>query len=158
MHRLMLSLGFGLLLSLSIAIKVRTDIGAGVLGMYPGDEDISAMLQRNGFDTGRAAPDTDPVWIYGVKDRCRIRIANVSPQGWHRSAVEWEAGGQALLYAASGRLYNRQPILKPMVIHYVRRLERYVGMDAPAVRVRAIIIGPDCPADAIVSSELAALS
>jgi len=158
MYRLTLSLAFGLLLAASIAIKVYANVGSGKLAMYPDDEDITALLSKHGFATDRADPNTDPGWIYGVREGCRVQIANVSPQGWHRSIVEWEATGKILEYSANGRLHDRQPILKPMLVHYLHRLERYAGIDAPAVKVRAIIVAPECPSDVIAPAELAALS
>jgi hypothetical protein len=158
MNRLMPSLAFGLLLVISIAIKVYAGAGARAALVYPDDDDIAALLSENGFTTSKAAPNTDPVWTYGVRDDCRLQIASVSPQGWHRSTVEWEAGDRILLYSVSGRLYRSQPTLKPLMIHYLRRLQRYVGFDAPPVRVRAIIIARECTADAIASFNLAVLS
>ena len=158
MHRLMLSLGFGLLLVLSIVIKVYSSAAGSMSATYSGDEDIVALLRKNGFTTHRAEPNTDPIWTYGVGDRCRLQVANVSPQGWHRATVAWQAAGQVLLYSVEGKLYDQQPILKPMTIHYLRRLERYLGIDAPPVRVRAIIIGPECPAETIASMKLEVLS
>jgi hypothetical protein len=158
MHRFTLSLGFALLLVLSIAIKVHGGAGGRLAAIYPGDEDIAALLHKNGFATHKADPNTDPTWTYGVRDHCKIEIADVSPQGWHRSAVEWQAAGQVVLYSAQGKLYNQQPILRPMITHYLRRLERYVGINAPQIRVRAIVIGPECSTDAIAPTELEALS
>jgi hypothetical protein len=158
MYRLMLNLGFGLLLVLSIAIKVYSSIGESMSAPYTGDQDIVALLRKNGFATHRAAPNTDPIWTYGVRDDCRLQIADVSPQGWHRSTVEWQAAGQVLLYSAEGKVSGRQPILKPMMTHYLHRLERYVGIDAPPVPVRAIIIGPECSPDMIASMRLEVLS
>ena len=158
MRRLMPSLGFALLLVLSIAIKVYGSVGERISAINPGDEDIAALLHKNGFATHKANPNTDPTWTYGVKDHCKIEIADVSPQGWHRSAVEWQAGGQVVLYSVQGKLYSQQPILRPMMTHYLRRLERYVGINAPQVRVRAIVIGPECSTDEIEFTELEALS
>jgi hypothetical protein len=158
MNRLMPSLAFGLLLMISIAIKVYAGAGTKAASVHADDEDIAALLSANGFKTSRAAPNTDPVWTYGVSDDCRLQIASVSPQGWHRSTVEWEAAGRNVLYSASGRLYRRQPTLKPLMVHYFRRLQRYVGFNTPPVRVRAIVIGRECAADALASLNLAALS
>jgi len=158
MNRLMPSVVFGLLLVISIAIKVYAGVGTSAGLVDPDDEDIAALLSESGFTTRKAAPNTDPVWIYGVKDHCRLQIASVSPQGWHRSTVEWEAAGRIVLYSASGRLYRHQPTLRPLVVHYFRRLQRYVGFDAPPVRVRAVVIGRECTTDALVSLDLEALS
>ena len=156
MNRTILSALVITLLVASISIKILS-YGAHS-STYPGDDDIASLLQKNGFETHKADANTDPAWTYGVRKDCRLQIANVSPQGWHRSVIEWEAVGQTLLYSADGRLYGSQPIIKPMTIHYLRRLERYMGIDAPPVRVRAINIAPECPSNAIASTELASLS
>jgi hypothetical protein len=158
MNRTILSTLFIALLVASISIKMLSHGAAALSSMYPGDDDIASLLQKNGFETRKADANTDPAWTYGVRKDCRLQIANVSPQGWHRSIIEWEAVGQTLVYSADGRLYGSQPIIKPMTIHYLHRLERYMGIDAPPVRVRAIIIAPECPSNAIASTELASLS
>jgi hypothetical protein len=158
MNRLLPILGLGLLLATSIAIKVYTGTSASLTGADAGDEDIVALLQRSGFATRIAAPNTDPMWIYGVKSQCKLQIASVSPQGWHSSTVEWEAVGRLLLYSATGRVYRQLPTLKLTTLYYLRRLERYLGMEVSPLRVRAIVIGPACPTDAIAASDLAALS
>ena len=158
MHRLTLSLGFGLLMAVSIALKIRGGVGPMMPTMVS-DEDIAGLLGRNGFAISRADPNTDPVWIYGVKGGCSLQIANVSLQGWHRSTVAWEARDQRmLLYSVEGELYADQPILRPMVVHYFRRLQRYLGFDAPQVRVRAIIIDRHCPNEPLAPADLRALS
>jgi hypothetical protein len=158
MYRLTLSLCFGLLLAVSIALKVQ-GAASGARSIQPSDgDDIQALLSRNGFAVSRAEPNTDPVWFYGVKGECRLQIADISPQGWHRSALDWQATGRVLLYSVGGQLSPQQPILRPMAIDYLRRLLRYVGISEPPVKARAIIIGNTCPADPIAASDLEALS
>lgn len=157
MYRLPFDLGLALLLALSLAIKVHA-LGQNAAIPAVDDQDIVSLLGRKGFAVSRAAANTDPGWIYGVKGRCKVQVADVSLQGWHRATLEWEAGGRSLLYSVGGMLYAEQPILKPMVIHYFRRFERYVGVQAPSVRVRAIIIDPQCPPNQIAPAEFEALS
>ena len=157
MYKSTLNLCFGILLVASMAIKILGNVGAAS-ATYSDDEDIVSLLREEGFEVRKADANTDPVWTYGVRKGCRLQIANVSPQGWHRSILQWEAAGQTLVYSASGRLYEEQPILRPMMIHYLHRLERYMGIDAPPVRIRAIVLAPECPSDAIASTKLAALS
>lgn len=158
MHRLTLSLAFGLLLAFSIAIKVQSAV-RGVSSTRPSDgDDIVALLGRNGFAVELADSNTDPPWVYGKKDRCRLQIAAISPQGWHRAALEWQARGRVLLYSVGGELHGKQPILEPMAVDYLRRLQRYVGISEPPVRARAIIIDKTCPVDPIPPRELEALS
>ena len=122
MSRLTLSLVFALLLALSITIKVHSGVGQNLPApIAETNDDIDAMLTRNGFATNRAPPNTDPAWIYGVKGKCKLQVANISLQGWHRSALEWAAAGRPIQYSVGGELYAEQPILKPMIVHYFNR-------------------------------------
>ena len=158
MHRLTLSVALGLLLAASLVLKVYGHGGSGRAAVDPGEEDIVALLHKNGFETEREPPDRDPVWVHGVRNDCRIDIADISPQGWHRSVVEWHATGKTLEYSVMGTLHDRQPIVRPMIVHYLGRLQRYLGIDAPGVKARAIVVEPGCPPGVISSPELAGLS
>ena len=155
MPSLRVNAGFGVLLALTIAIKMLANVTTPA---YPDDRDIVSLLRGSGFEIRRAAPNTDPAWIFGTKGRCELKIANVSPQGWHRIAVAQEAAGQTTLFSVEGKLHSDQPLVGPVITDYFRRLERYVGIDASPVRVRAIVVGPQCPTDVIAPSELARLS
>jgi hypothetical protein len=155
---LRLSLAFALLLAVSLGLKVELGAASGIGQQYPDSADIGAMLEKHAFAVQPPRPDTDPQWVTGTRDGCTLQIANVSPQGWHRAAVEWKAAGKPILYAAGAELHDRQPIAGPLVRHYLRRLERYAGLEAPPLKVRAIIRSGDCPDSLIAPSELAALS
>ncbi|TPN85041.1 hypothetical protein FJ987_16025 [Mesorhizobium sp. CU2] len=159
MNRFTLSLAFGLLLVLSVTLKVLGGgIGQSVTEAHPANEDIAALLRNNGFAFSLSEPNTDPQWFYGTKGTCQLQIADVSPQGWHRSALDWQAKGRLLLYSVEGKLYEHQPILMPMVHHYFGRAMRYMGIQIRPVMARAIIIGPQCPALPIATVELEGLS
>lgn len=158
MSRLALSIVLALVAVVSLGLKVNADGRAGVNTMYPGQNDIVGLLEHNGFAVQPSAPNADPQWITGTRDGCRVQIANVSPQGWHRNIVEWAARDRTLVYSASGALEPRQPLVGPMAHHYLNRLKRYAGIDAPAVRVRAVLLDKGCMPGAIPDQELAALS
>jgi hypothetical protein len=159
MYQLTLNLAFVFCLILSITLKVLGGgIGQGVTTASSGNEDIAALLDRNGFAVSLSDPNTDPQWFYGTKMTCRVQIADVSPQGWHRSALEWHAKGRTLLYSVEGKLYEHQPIMMPMIDHYVRRALRYLGVHAGPVRARAIIVDSQCPAHPITAADLEGLS
>ena len=158
MGRLGLSLALALLLAASMGLKLALGTPTSFAAQDPGSDDILAMLARNRFEATLPPPGSDPQWITGTRAGCRLSIANVSPQGWHRAAVEWKAEGARVLYSSGAALHHRQPILEPLLRHYLRRGERYLGMAAPALRVRAIILSGDCPTDLIPPADLAALS
>lgn len=147
-----------LLLAASLGIKVHLGAATRFADQYPGYADIIAMLAKNQFAVSGPDAGTDPAWLTGIRDGCRVDVANVSPQGWHRAAVEWKAGGATIRYSAAGIVREHQPILGPMLRHYLSRMQRYLGFDAPAPRIRAIIIGRDCPSDRTLLNDLAALS
>lgn len=158
MSRLALSLVLALVGVVSLGLKVQADGRANDTLMYPGDDDIVALLENNHFAVQLAPPNTDPQWITGTRDGCRIKIANVSPQGWHRNIVSWAAKDKTLVYSAGGALAAQQPLVGPLAQHYLNRLKRYAGLDAPAVRVRAVLMDQGCGANPIPDAELAALS
>lgn len=158
MRLILLSLFFALLLGVSLGAKVHGNLGGGLAATDPDDADILALFSRHDFSITRAEPNTDPVWITGRQGDCTIDIASVSPRGWHRTVVDWRASGGMLRFAAEGGLFDRQPVLRPTMVHYFNRLKRYAGMDAPAVKVRAIVVAPECPAEVIPMAELAGLS
>ena len=158
MRPLALSAAFGILLATSMAVKTAFGVAASEGASYPSDDDIVALMAKHRFKIERADPNTDPSWIYGTRDQCRVQIASVSVQGWHRAIVEWQGVGKTLIFSAEGRLYQHQPILQPLVTHYMRRLERQVGIAAPPVPVRAIVISPACPSGLVDLADLAALS
>lgn len=158
MRLILLSLGFMLLMVASLGAKINGKMGGGLAATDPDDADILALFKRHGFAVTRAEPNTDPVWITGELAQCRVDIASISPRGWHRTVVEWHASGKTLHYAVDGQLLDQQPVLKPTAMHYLNRLKRYAGLDAPAVKVRAVVIAPECPADILPSVELTALS
>ncbi|MCO5064848.1 MAG: hypothetical protein M9924_10555 [Rhizobiaceae bacterium] len=158
MPRLALSVLLILVGVVSLSLKVNADGRASDRMMYPDQNDIVALLEHNSFAVQFAPPNTDPQWVTGTRGACRVQIANVSPQGWHRNIVEWASKDRTLIYSAGGSLEPKQPLLGPMAHHYLNRLKRYVGIGAPAVRVRAILFDKGCEPMPISQDELAALS
>lgn len=158
MRLILLSLGFTLLLVASLGAKINSKMGGGLAATDPDDADILALFKRHGFAVTRAEANTDPVWITGTLAQCRVDIASISPRGWHRTVVKWHASGKTLHYTFDGGLFAEQPVLKPTAIHYLNRLKRYAGLNAPAVKVRAVVIARECPADILPTAELVALS
>ncbi len=158
MPRLPLSLAFAALLAVSLGLKVQLGSASSFQEQYPDGSDIEALLASHAFEVTPPEPQTDPQWYTARRGGCTLLVANVSPQGWHRAAVEWKAAGAPVVYAAGAALHERQPIAGPLARHYLRRMERYAGIDAPPLRVRAIIRSGNCPDRLIAPAELAALS
>ena len=158
MPRLSLSLAFAVLLAVSLGLKVQLGSATSFAAQYPDSDDIAALMANHAFAVTPPEPDTDPQWFTGVRDGCVVQIGNVSPQGWHRAAVEWKAGNNPVVYSAGSTLHDQQPIAGPLMRYYLRRFERYAGINSPPLKVRAIIRSGDCPDSFIAPSELAGLS
>ena len=95
MHRLMLSLGFGSLLVLSIVIKAQQRWRQHVSDLFGLDEDIAALLLRkNGFAIPQRRPEYRSSMDVRERDDCRLQIANVSPR-LARATVEWQAADRS---------------------------------------------------------------
>jgi hypothetical protein len=147
-----------LLLVASLGMKLHIGAPTKFSQQFPDNDDIIGMLEKNRFKVSLSAPDRDPYWISGTRAGCRLQIASVSPQGWHRAAVDWKAAGAPVLYAAGNALHASQPILRPLLRHYWRRMKRYIGIPATALRIRAVIMAGNCPEDLVPKADLAALS
>lgn len=146
MNRQFASIALAVLLAVSLSIKFKAGAGGGPMPAAD-DADIGAIMSRRGFAVTPPAPATDPRWYEAGREDCRIGIARISPQGWHRSAVEWKAqttGGTAFYLTEQG-FSDRQAVLRSTLAHYWRRFQRYLGMAAPPPRVLAVVLSPDCP-------------
>ncbi|MBX3597424.1 MAG: hypothetical protein KF874_07625 [Rhizobiaceae bacterium] len=158
MSRIALSVALVLVGAISLGLKVNASSRANDTLVYPEQDDIVSLLEHHGFVIEFAAPNADPKWVTGTRPDCRMQIANVSPQGWHRNIVKWAGADRLVQYSAGGVLQPEQPLVGPLLHHYLNRLKRYAGIDAPPVKVRAILFDKNCAPDAIPAEELAALS
>lgn len=152
------SLILGLVLALSLGAKGIAHRTADEVIPASNPGNLVSFLMKKGLSVTIADPNTAPVWVSGVRGDCRIRIADVWPQGWARSIVSAEGVGQQLRYAFAGGFYDEQPILLTNYLEYRQRLLRYFGLYAPPPAVRAILISPHCPAGIIGAQDAAALS
>ena len=107
--------------------------------------DIVAFLEERGFAVHAADLETAPVWIVGTRGACRIRVADVAPEGWSRAIIAEQTAGERLAYAFAGRFHAEQPVTGTRLENYRRRLIRYLGFRAPELRLRAVAISSACP-------------
>jgi hypothetical protein len=151
------SLALATLLSLSLAGK---SIGLTQSGLADPDSesDIVAFLEERGFAVLPPDRETAPVWIVGVLGACRIRVADVAPEGWTRGIIAEQTAGEHIAYAFSGRFHTEQPVTSTRMENYRRRLIRYLGFEVPAVRLRAVAVSPACPPDIMRPQDAAHLS
>jgi hypothetical protein len=158
MRLLPASLILGLVLVLSLAAKGIAHRTADEVMPANNPGDLVSFLMKKGFTVSIADPNTAPVWVSGVQGDCRVRIADVWPQGWARSIVSAEGVGQQVRYAFAGGFYDEQPVMMTNYLEYRQRLLRYFGLSAPPPLVRAILISPHCPAGTISPDDAAVLS
>jgi hypothetical protein len=129
---------------------------AGVAGADGAD--MAAFLAHKGMTVTVASADTAPVWFTGTKGNCRVRIADVSPQGWARSIVAQEGASEEVRYAFGGKFHADQPVMETTLAEYGNRLLRYLGFMAPRPIVRAVLISNECPPGTMAPGDARALS
>ncbi|MBZ6075876.1 hypothetical protein [Microvirga puerhi] len=139
-----LSAAFGLLLALSLSLKIPHLTGK--LGAEPNVDlnQIASVLDRHGYTANQFAPPDDMAWVVGTSGSCAIRVSEVSPQGWHQSLVAKIAADDQLFYTFAGQVYREQPIFKTRVHYYWSKLGRNLGFDMPKHPVLAVIVMPSC--------------
>src|SRR5689334_559149 len=118
MPRILLSLVAAFVLAVSLSAKVHAFRTAEEAPEADGGPDIAAFLSERGFSVVRAAPNTAPEWLTGTMGACRVRIADVSPQGWYRSIISEEAAKQRVAYSFEGTLYDDQPVFRTRLADY----------------------------------------
>ena len=74
-----------LLLVLSLSLKVLQSHDESAAGDVV--EGVSTFLARNGFAIERHAPDEDLFLVSATASECRLLVAILSPEGWHRDVI-----------------------------------------------------------------------
>ncbi len=151
------SLALGLLLCVTLAGKVASLARTPDIASDEGAAAV-ALMKARGLAVQPFNPLGAPAWIVGTNGDCRLRVAEVAPEGWSRAIVAQQATGERLLYAFDGRFYDQQPVTNTWMENYRRRLARYVGFDVPALRLFAVTVAPACPSDIVRPEDAAALT
>lgn len=158
MRRETASLVLGLLLSVSLVAKGLGFARSDEVVPQDATTDIVAFLEQRGFAASVLDRNADPVWVVGRRGDCLLRIADISPQGWHRAAAVELAAGKRLHFAFAGQLHADQPVARTKLEDYRRRLLRYLRVMAPAPLVRAIVVAPSCPEETLGPGDAELLS
>jgi len=83
--------------------------------------------------------------VPAIRGECRVLVAAVAPQGWHRDILRRLAGpGDQVAFLVDGRLYDDQPVWQTLSQYYWDRLNRIIGRDAGGALPRGILASPDC--------------
>lgn len=144
MRLLALSAAFCIALALSVGLKIPglVKISEGPSGGAP--LEIDDVLAARSFQVSRYVPDNDLTWISGINDDCRLMVAAVAPQGWHRALVAQMAQQKQVFYVFDGQVYSEQPIVRTRAYHYWRKLARYFGLTPRERPVLAVLSTPSC--------------
>jgi len=156
MKRSTASLFFGGLLVLSLGLKVAAFSRTEATEVE--NDQIQTYLKSHGFSVTNPDPQAAPAWVTGIRDTCRVRIADVPPEGWARKLIDQQVGADRVLYAFDGRFYRAQPVWRTRMEKYRRRLIRYFGMQPAELAVRAVDISPGCPDGSFSAADAAYLS
>lgn len=155
-YRLGLSAVFGLILVMSLFLKLPGYMDRATAPDNLPLINIAAFLERRGFHVSEDRSDSEPIWLSGAVGACRVLIARVSPEGWHRSLVTRVAAGSQLFYTFGGEVYPGHPIMWTRAYHYWGKLNGYLGLNVSVPPVLAVVASPACETTPL--RELARLS
>jgi hypothetical protein len=148
-----------LALALTLGIKVAchayaADTETQAAGLTP----VAEVLERKGFMVDPPPPNVDPEMLAARKVDCSLRIAEVSPLGWHRDVLARLVGPhEQLRFAFRGELFANQPVWRTFIDYNWRRLLGYAGLRLPNRPVFGILASPGCDLQDLPWDKLAEL-
>jgi hypothetical protein len=151
--------GITLALSLTLAVKIAflpsvAPAGTAAEGKAP----VVAFLEHQGFAVGEPLPNNDPAMLPAIKGGCNLRVAEVSPIGWHRDVLARLAlPEEQVAFVFDGNVFSAQPVWKTFISHNWNRLLAYAGLHPPDQPVLGIIASPGCALQELPWGELASL-
>ena len=144
------------LVVISVSLKV---VAASSLPPPPAreaSEAVSAVLARQGFTVGANAADIDLLTVFAHARHCDLRLAVVSPHGWHRNLVRrLVAPDEKIVFVFDGKTYDDQPVWRTWASFYEARVRQYLGLDAATKPVLAVLATPSCAIESLPWSEVA---
>lgn len=151
--RLLLLAELALALFLTLGIKMAFNPPlAGVEKSLP----LAGFLEQQGFAVGLPENKTEPAMLPATRADCSLRIAEISPFGWHRHVLEQLAGSnEAALFVYRGHISDSQPLWRTVFDHNWHRLKAYLGVNSPRRPVLGILASRACSLGALPWSELA---
>jgi hypothetical protein len=134
------------LLAASVGAKLMHGGAASYLDPPGGEKRaIAWSLREHGFLLSEGADDPDSPFVPAIREECRVLVAAVAPQGWHRDILRRLAGPtDQVAFLVDGRLYDDQPVWQTIRRHYWNRLNRFVGRDAGSGLPRGILASQGC--------------
>jgi hypothetical protein len=117
---------------------------------------LVVFLEDHEFNVGSTTSDEDMFLISATKGECRVFVALLSPQGWHRHLIRrLTPSGSRLTFYYEGKSYEDQPVRLTRTHDYWSRLLHSLGGSPSPNPVLGIIGLPACELDAIPWKELA---
>jgi hypothetical protein len=155
-RQLLLKVIFAGVLTLSLALKVFGHTAEEQTATEDIPAAIEQYLQQRGFTLSRQVTVNGSALV-ATNGPCRVEIANVSPHGWHRSAMAQHASGRQLAYLYDGSIYADQPVALTKFDFYWHKFIRYfMASSTPAVR--AVITASECSSETVSLDTMAQLA
>src|SRR5262245_56601890 len=101
-----------LALALTLAVKIGF-LPSVAPAKAPAEEKapVAGFLERQGFAVGEPLPNNDPAMLPATKAGCNLRVAEVSPIGWHRDVLARLARpGEQVAFVFDGSVFPVQPV------------------------------------------------
>lgn len=138
---------FVVLLVLSVSTKLV--LGASEYGDDWGasiaERKVVSFLQSYEFHLNEPEMDAGLWAVAAVKDTCHLRVAVVSPLGWHRQAVRHAASPSSrVFFVVDGQRYQDQPTWRTRGYAVWRRMNAFVGRRLAASLVLGVTASPEC--------------
>lgn len=155
--RIWLSLGLGLFLAVSLALKVRAVTQAEVDTTTPVVTAAKAFLERQGLTVDGMDANLD-LTVIGAERApgCLLVLANMAPQGWHAGVLHHVGrDAEQVFFVFEGQLSESQPIFAPRLRLYLDLIKRHLGVPATFHPLLGVIADKACGAERYPWAELA---
>lgn len=130
---------------LGLSLKIAGSGAASPAGPVHVEHQLAAFLEREGFyvEDNQRGDDLHLVSVKATQGECRLLLAVVSPQGWHRTLLmQIAAPHDQVSFVHDGNIYKVQPIWRTAAHDYLGRIWKYAGISTlPAL---GVISSPAC--------------
>lgn len=109
------------------------------------ERQVVSFLGSNGFHVNDPELDVQLWTVTAVKGTCHMRVAVVSPHGWHRQVVRHTTPpGSKVFFVVDGRIYEDQPTWRTRAYFYWRRMNGLIGRSLAASLILGVVASPEC--------------
>src|SRR4051794_36443390 len=141
---------FAAALIASVTLKIWTIAAARETSSA--DADIETRLQlflvQAGFSTQRENGISGFPVVSGQAGSCRVLLASVAAQGWHRDLIFSKASNDnEVAFLFKGQIFSDQPRWKTWTYDKIYKLKRVFDRNLRAERIIAMVISRSCAVD-----------